>query len=281
MTVATWGEFLEGRLAVGQPLSERPARLAIGVFDGVHLGHRRLIAAVTEGGSTDPGKPRSVVVTFRRPPGHVLGRVEVPHLIMSLPQKLRRLAGLGVEAVVLIDFSDEIGTLSGRDFIDLVRGRLAIERIVVGPDFRFGRNRDADVHDLEAMLAGGPTTVQVIEPVRFGGGIVSSSRIRRAVLDGDLELAAAMLDAPHEIDLAGVASVREAPGVLRFARAAVPQVLPAVGRFAVTGRGAGEGVPGTLEAAGEAVVVRLAREAAVTALTFDTRGTRSSDERSH
>lgn len=277
MTVVSWGEFLGGRPAADPT---RPARLAIGVFDGVHLGHRRLIAAVTGGGVAGPARPASVVVTFRRPPGHVLGRADVPELIMSLPQRLRRLDGLGVGTAVLIDFSDEIGTLSGRDFIDLVRGRLAIERIVVGPDFRFGRNRDADVHDLETMLAGSPTTVQVIEPVRLGGVVVSSSRIRRAVREGDLDLAAAMLGAPHEIDLAGVASVREGAGVLRFARSAVPQVLPAEGRFAVTARGAGDGVPGTLEAAGQTVVVRLAREAAVTALAFDAHAGRHEGERS-
>jgi len=280
MIVATWNEFLAGDAGTGPDLRGRPARLTIGVFDGLHLGHRRLMSAVTEQGSMTSGRPLSVVITFRRPPGHVLGRADVSGLILSLPQRLRRMAALGVGVAVLIDFSDEIGTLSGRDFIGLLRGRLAIERIVVGPNFRFGKNRDAGVHDLEAMLAGSPTTVQVIEPVRLGGVVVSSSRIRRAVREGDLDLAAAMLGAPHEIDLAGVASVREGAGVLRFARSAVPQVLPAEGRFAVTARGAGDGVPGTLEAAGQTVVVRLAREAAVTALAFDAHAGRHEGERS-
>jgi riboflavin kinase/FMN adenylyltransferase len=149
-----------------------------------------------------------------------------------------------------------------------LRGRLAIERIVVGPNFRFGRNRDADVSDLEAMFGAGPTAVQAIEPVRLRGEIVSSSRIRRAVREGALDLAADMLDAPHEIDLAGVAAVREGRGVLRLPRAEVPQVLPAAGSYAVTGRSPEGDVAGTLEAAEESVVVRLVHEAAITALTF-------------
>lgn len=268
MIVATWEDFLAAGSATGPALGGRPARLTVGVFDGLHLGHRRLICAVTEPGSPDHGRPLSVVVTFRRPPGHVLGRADVSGLILSLPQKLRRMAALGVTAAVLIDFSDEIGTLSGRDFIDLLRGRLAIERIVVGPNFRFGKNRDADVHDLEAMLAASPTDVEVIAPVSWGGEIVSSSRIRRSVREGQLDDAAAMLSAPHEIDLTGVAVERERPEVLRIVRSEVPQVLPAAGSYAVTGRAGTRAVPGTLEAAEESVVVRLAHEAEITALTF-------------
>jgi riboflavin kinase/FMN adenylyltransferase len=260
--VATWEEFLAERTAAGTDLRRRPCRLTVGVFDGLHLGHRRLIDAVTG----DSAHLFPVVVTFRHPPGQVLGTTGRHGLILSLAQKLRRMADLAVGAAVLIDFSEEISTLSGRDFIDLLRGRLAIERIVVGPNFRFGRHRDADVRDLEAMLAGGPTTVQMIEPVLRGGEIVSSSRIRRAIRDGDLDGAAAMLAAPHEIDLAGAGGQDGA--VLRLARTAVAQVLPAAGTFAVTGRGPDGDVPGTLEAATDTVVVRLAREASIATLAF-------------
>ncbi len=266
MIVATWEEFLAERTAAGGALSKRPCRLTVGVFDGLHLGHRRLIDAVTGSGAREADPAIPIVVTFRRPPGQVLGTTGRSGLILSLAQKLRRMADRGVGAAVLIDFSEEISTLSGREFIDLLRGRLAIERIVVGPNFRFGRNRDADVRDLETMLAGGPTTVQTIEPVLLGGEIVSSSRIRRAIRDGDLDGAAAMLAAPHEIDLAGIAA--EPRAVLRLARDAVAQVLPAAGTFAVTGRGPDGEVPGTLEAAGDTVVVRLAREASIATLAF-------------
>jgi riboflavin kinase/FMN adenylyltransferase len=268
--VATWEEFLAGRTASGPSLRERRAFLTIGAFDGLHLGHRRLIAAITGTRGSEDAKRLAVVVTFRRPPGHVLGRPEVPGLILSLPQKLRRLAALGVGAVVLIDFSREISTLPGRDFIGLLRGRLTIEKIVVGPNFRFGMNRDADVRDLEAMFEGSPTTVQAIEPVRFGGEVVSSSRIRRLVREGGLAEAAAMLAAPHEVDLAGVTVAREGPAVLRLSRAEVPQVLPAAGKYAVTGRSPEGDVTGTLEAAEDSVVIRLARDVEIAAVAFET-----------
>jgi len=125
-------------------------------------------------------------------------------------------------------------------------------------------------------LAGGSTTVQAIEPVRIGGGIVSSSRIRRAVRDGDLDGAAAMLAAPHEIDLAGLVG-GQAVTVVRLARAAVSQVLPVAGTYEVTGRGPDGDVPGTLVAAGDSVVVRLAREASIATLVF---GSGQGNERS-
>jgi riboflavin kinase/FMN adenylyltransferase len=268
--VATWEDLLAERTSAGPSLRERRTRLTIGVFDGVHLGHRRIMSAIADENGPGTGRPLAAVVTFRRPPAHLLGRSDVPGLILSLPQKLRRFAALGVGAIVLIDFSDEISTLAGRDFIDLLRGRLAIERIVVGPNFRFGKNRGADVHDLEAMLAASPTAVQAIEPVRHRGEIVSSSRIRRAVREGALEEAAAMLGAPHELDLAGVAAVRESPGVLRLSRAEVPQVLPAAGTYAVTGRSPEGDVTGTLEAAEDSVVVRLARDVQIASVAFET-----------
>jgi riboflavin kinase/FMN adenylyltransferase len=278
--VASWEEFLAGALAVGPSRRGPRARITVGAFDGLHLGHRQLIRAVTAAGEGGVPAPLGVVVTFRRPPAQVLGTTGRVGLILSLAQRLRRMAALGVGAAVLIDFSEEISTLSGRDFIDRLRGRLAIERVVVGPNFRFGRNRDADVHDLEAMLAGGPTTVQVIEQVRLGAEIVSSSRIRRAIRDGELSLASRMLAAPHEIDLDGMRWAAAGSAVLRFTRTAVDQLLPDAGRFAVTGRCAEGGVPGVLEAAGESVVVRFARAAAVTALTFDTEATKERNERS-
>jgi FAD synthase len=266
--VASWEELLAGRTAAGDALRDRPARLTIGVFDGLHLGHRRLMEAITAGAGDAAEGPLPVVITFRRPPGQVLTKSAEPGLILSLQQRLLRFALLGVGAVVLIDFSEELSTLAGREFIDLLRGRLAIERIVVGPNFRFGRNRDADVRDLDAMLEGSPTTVQVVEPVSLGGSVVSSSRIRRSVRAGRLDEAAAMLTVPHEVDLAGVRVVRGERGALSMRREDVPQVLPQAGTFAVTGRSAEGGVPGTLTAAEESVVVRLEREADVTALTF-------------
>jgi hypothetical protein len=117
------------------------------------------------------------------------------------------------------------------------------------------------------MLADSSTTVQAIEPVRVGGEIVSSSRIRRAVRDGDFDGAAAMLAAPHEIDLAGLVG-GQAAAVLRLARPAVSQVLPVAGTHEVTGRGPDGDVPGTLEAAADSVVVRLERQTPIATLVF-------------
>ncbi len=275
MKIATWTELAEGRATVVEP--GEAAWLSIGFFDGVHIGHRRLLQSITGGPAgrrlAEPpdaapparGSARGVVVTFRRKP---VVTAAAPALILTLAQKLRRLESLGVGGLVLIDFSDDFSTLPGRAFIESLRERLAIEKITVGPNFRFGRNRDADVHALGAMLGGSGTSLEVVDPVMHDGRIVSSSRIRAAIRDGAFGEAREMLAADHEIDLEGVEAVREGPGALRINRITVTQVLPASGGYRVRGRWSGGEVPGRMTIAGEAVALVLERDVPVRSLAF-------------
>jgi len=223
--VASWSDLLSDRI----PIKERVS-LTIGVFDGLHRGHRRLMEAVCE--SREVSRP--VVLTFRRSPASILGRVRPTGLILTHAQKLARLESVGISAVVAIDFSDEMSKLSGRTFIDLLRKNISIDRIVVGRNFRFGRDREADAEDLGKILSGTGIELRVTEPVLHRGEIISSSRIRKNVHEACFSEARAMLAVPYSLDLRGSRARREAGGALIMDRGEIAQVLPAGGNFSVT-----------------------------------------------
>ena len=209
------------------------ARMTIGVFDGLHLGHRRLMRSVVEGAR----ETLPVVITFRESPSQVLSPHTFTGLILSHAQKLSRLESLGIQAVVLIDFSSEMSNLSGEAFIALLKENCAIEKLVVGSNFRFGRGREAGPDDLKEMLADTGTEVQVTEPVLWGDRVVSSSRIRKTIQEASFSEARAMLAAPYSLDLGGVHVDRIGTHAVRVARSDVKQVLPRDGRYRVTCNG--------------------------------------------
>jgi riboflavin kinase / FMN adenylyltransferase len=237
VTVLSWADLLSKPSPFRQPV-----RLAIGVFDGLHIGHRRLIECILGG----PAGSIPLVLTFRAPPAALSGSWSFPGLILTHEQKLERFAAMGVPAAVVIDFSEELSNLSGSDFIALLVKRLAIEKIVVGYNFRFGKGRSAGTDDLKEMLFDTGTEVQITEPVLWGGSRVSSSRIRKTIKDAEFSEAKAMLSAAHCLDLRGLEAGDGGDGFLRIERPAVAQVLPKPGRYPVRCIGEGAEGPGVL-----------------------------------
>jgi riboflavin kinase / FMN adenylyltransferase len=225
MTMIDWADLTRGGRLKGQP-----ARMTVGVFDGLHLGHRQLIRSVVEGAR----QALPVVITFRESPALVRAPQSFPGLILSWSQKLSRLESLGVRAVVLIDFSSEMSNLSGEAFIALLKENCAIEKLVVGANFRFGRGREAGPDDLKEMLSDTGTEVLVTEPVLWGDRVVSSSRIRKTIQEASFSEAHAMLAVPYSIDLRGIQRDRIGAHAVRVARNDVKQVLPKSGRYRVT-----------------------------------------------
>lgn len=220
MRVVGWEQLMGGR---GQ---QAPVALTVGVFDSLHLGHRRLIRAVVD----NPFGALGAVCTFRQNPAQVLGSRALPGSILSLRQKLQRLEGLGVAVVVLIDFSTEISTLTGKRFLDLLTGRLTIRRMVVGYNFHMGQGRDTGVEGLKALLDGSGTELQVVPAAYHGGEIVSSSRIRSCIREGRFDEAAAMMGQDYCLDLRE-AAVRRGPAGWSVARQGLSQVLPRCGPY--------------------------------------------------
>jgi riboflavin kinase / FMN adenylyltransferase len=235
MTLLTWADLVAHR-----PPFDRPVRLTIGVFDGVHVGHRRLFSEIITGG---PGT-LSLVMTFSQSPAVLRSPGSFPGSILTYRQKIERIGSLGVQAAVVIDFSEEMSNLSGEAFVRLLRKNLTIQRIVVGQNFRFGKKRTSGTDDLMEMLSDTGIEVLVTEPVLREGSMVSSSRIRAAILSGELGEARQMLAAGHTIDLRGI-EARAANGMVRVSRKDIVQVLPPDGEYPVVVEGAAGTLPGT------------------------------------
>jgi riboflavin kinase/FMN adenylyltransferase len=224
MIMLTWADLLERR-----PPLDRKVQLSVGVFDGLHVGHRRLLSEITCCGAD----ALSVVITFSRNPAVVHSPGSFPGAILTFKQKMERIDSLGVNAAVVIDFSEEMSNLSGEEFVRLLRENLTIQRIVVGKNFRFGKRRISGTDDLKEMLSKTGTEVFVTEPVHHGGSMVSSSRIRTAIRNAAFGEVQLMLDSPHVLDLRAVRKGFPNGSVLRIPRSEIDQVLPPTGEYAV------------------------------------------------
>jgi riboflavin kinase/FMN adenylyltransferase len=165
-------------------LGHGPRAVALGTFDGVHLGHRRVIETLLDAG------PEPTVVTFDPHPRTALGnRVD---LLMSLERRLELLDGLGVDAALVVEFTLDVARLEPQAFADEFLRPIGAETVVAGEDFRFGRARRGDLALLES-LGFATRPVPLLENV-------SSTRIRELVRDGDVHGAAQLLGRPVEVE---------------------------------------------------------------------------------
>jgi riboflavin kinase / FMN adenylyltransferase len=181
-------------------LSELPGPLflAIGVFDGVHLGHQAVISTSAEHARAENGTP--VVVTFDPHPEKILRPDKAPHLLTATQHKIALIRALGVRHLLMISFDKHFAATEPENFVDqLVRHSKPLREICVGHEWSFGRNRRGNLELLEKLGAKFDFTVVGIPPVSINGEIVSSTTIRRAVEAGDLQKAAAMLGRDYTI----------------------------------------------------------------------------------
>ncbi|MBI5387902.1 MAG: bifunctional riboflavin kinase/FAD synthetase [Verrucomicrobia bacterium] len=176
----------------------RPVCLAIGMFDGVHLGHQQVIRqAVTD---AEQHEGLAVVVTFDRHPAAVLAPQRVPPLIYTLPQKLRAIEALGADAVLLIHFDRQFSSQPGEDFIRELAGGLGrIFSVCVGSAFTFGHQRTGNVDLLRRLGREMGFVVHGLAAVSLDGRRVSSTRIREAIRGGELDAAQQMLGREYSL----------------------------------------------------------------------------------
>ena len=175
-----------------------PLCVAIGVFDGVHLGHQSLIRrAMTE---AEKMQGSAVVLTFHPHPARVLRPASAPHLLTSTPHKIRLIAELGCRYLLQLRFDEAFAAQPPEIFIEtLVRSTTALRMICVGHNWAFGKGRAGNVALLSALgETFGFETVE-IEPVEIAGELVSSTRIRKAVETGDFETARRFLGRDYTI----------------------------------------------------------------------------------
>jgi riboflavin kinase/FMN adenylyltransferase len=172
--------------------------VAIGVFDGVHLGHQRVIGQARETARRHGALP--VVLTFDRHPNAVVAPEHVPPLIYPLWKKLRVISSLGVASTCVIHFDKPFSEITGEAFVrGLARDFKNIRAICVGENFMFGRKRSGNVALLEALGGELGYTVHAMPVVSVAGEAVSSTRIREAIRSGQFELAGQMLGRPYAL----------------------------------------------------------------------------------
>jgi len=161
-------------------LGERKVCLAIGFFDGVHLGHQQIIRqTITD---TRQHEAVAVVLTFDRHPNAVVAPSRVPPLIYSLSQKVRVIESLGAEVLLLIHFDKAYSEKSGEVFVrELVRDLGQIRSICVGANFTFGHKRSGNVELLRKFGGELNFAVHGLAAVSLDGKVVSSTRIRDAI----------------------------------------------------------------------------------------------------
>jgi riboflavin kinase / FMN adenylyltransferase len=176
----------------------RPVCAAVGVFDGVHLGHQHVLRQTISDATQQ--QALSTVVTFDRHPNAVVAPGKVPPLIYPLAKKLDVIASLGVEAVYVIRFDKAFSEIPGEQFVrNLGRDFKKINSICVGDGFMFGARRSGNVPLLQRLGGELGFRVQAMRDVELDGQSVSSTRIRDAVRAGDFALAGRMLGRPYAL----------------------------------------------------------------------------------
>ncbi len=174
---------VEKQLAQIKPQQE--TMVSIGVFDGVHLGHRRLLTHLRDEAKS---KNRlSVVVTFKSHPEVVLGGRNRSLWLNDLDTRINLIREIGIDIVIALPFSAELAQLTAPRFIEMLKEYLKMRGLIVGPDFALGRNREGDAEKLRSLGEEMDFTVEVIPTVVVDGIVVSSSTIRQALADGDMK----------------------------------------------------------------------------------------------
>jgi riboflavin kinase/FMN adenylyltransferase len=180
-----------------QPLFSGPTAVAAGNFDGLHLGHQKILRFLVERARRE--NLRSVVLTFSPHPEKVLGRNQIA-MIQTIHQRLEGFRTSGVQAVLVAPFNRTFAGLSVSDFVGQILVRsLGAREVVVGENFRFGRNRRGDIRSLGLWGGRSGFRVHPIPAVVKNGRVVSSSLIRRLLAAGRVDRAAVYLGRAYEI----------------------------------------------------------------------------------
>jgi riboflavin kinase/FMN adenylyltransferase len=174
-----------------------PYALTIGVFDGLHKGHRKLIEAVNS------KKPllKSCAVTFTINPSLLLQPEHYQGDIFTLKQKISAFERLGFDLLILIDFSKEFSKLTGRQFFSGLNRKIRLKYLALGSDFACGYKGDTSADEIKNMLEKNSITVDIADTVMQDGKPVSSSRIRMLILEGKLQEAEKLLGRAYVLDL--------------------------------------------------------------------------------
>ena len=207
--------------------------LAIGDFDGVHLGHREVIERALA--RARQLKLPASIMTFHPHPREVLGADKYRQILTPLPDKLKQFSEMGIEYTYLVSFDKAFSTLSPEEFVTGILLKLKIESVIVGFDFTFGYGSSGTADSL-ATISSGQFAVEVVRPYCFGGSKVSSTLIRECLKDGRLAEANALLGRGYAISgtiVEGEGRGRTIGYPTANVKLVLPYVVPRNGVYAV------------------------------------------------
>ena len=222
--------------------------VTIGNFDGIHIAHQGLLRKVVE--EAADRKCSSVVLTFEPHPQKVLHPERRPfYLLTTLEEKLKLIEGLGIDAVILIEFTPEFSKTSAEQFVrGILWDRLHLEKLIIGHDTAFGNRKTGNETFLRSMGEKLGFDVDAIEGVQVEGILVSSTSIRHALQEGDVRRAMQLLGRPYNLRGPVVKGYRRGSeiGVPTANIASEKELIPARGVYAVTAEMEGRRHPGVL-----------------------------------
>ncbi|TDE45612.1 bifunctional riboflavin kinase/FAD synthetase [Flavobacterium rhamnosiphilum] len=168
--------------------STKKTILTLGTFDGVHIGHKKILKKITK--NTENKKYESLVLTFFPHPRMVLQEHSDIKLLNTIDEKIELLEKIGIENLVIHPFDEAFSRLTAEEFVSTILvDRFHIQKIIIGHDHRFGRNRTANIDDLIAFGKEYDFEVEQISVQEINDISVSSTKIRNALLEGDMALA--------------------------------------------------------------------------------------------
>lgn len=222
----------------GNETINRPVVATIGMFDGVHLGHRSVVSLVV-GQAAERGWA-SAVITFARHPQTVLHPDSPVPLLMSVDRRISALAETGIDYTVLLDFDRRLASLTAAEFLQQIYNKYNVRRLIVGYDHRFGHNRSDSFDDYVAY--GRRIGIDVVRAPEFvgAGAHISSSTIRRLISDGDVVSAEQLLGGRYSLS-GTVVEGNRLGRTIGFPTANIQplephQLIPAAGVYAVVVR---------------------------------------------
>jgi riboflavin kinase/FMN adenylyltransferase len=177
----------------------RPTVLTLGVFDGLHLGHQKIMRTVVE--RAKAANAVATAITFDPHPRAVLHQASAPPLLQTLDQRLANFEVLGIEQAIVIHFDREFASQSAEQFIiDIIHDRLHAKEVFLGKGFAFGRGRGGNIELLRKMSGELGFTADEVDEVKLRGHRISSSRIRECLSLGHVNLVRRMLGRPYGVE---------------------------------------------------------------------------------
>jgi riboflavin kinase/FMN adenylyltransferase len=186
---------IEEELAKVKPQKE--TLLTVGVFDGVHLGHQRLLTHLR-----NEAQQRDLltgVVTFKSHPQKVLSPGSKLLWLSNLETRTNLLRSFGIDVIVTLPFTPQLVELTAREFVQLLKDYLKMRGLVVGPDFALGKNREGGADQLRLLGHEMGFIVEVVPPVVLDGQVISSSAVRLALAQGDMETVEKLFGRPFSL----------------------------------------------------------------------------------